>query len=469
MKFPAKRIFLWSFLITIPINIFGSYRLYRTVDRFVTFNVRYDPAPIRFHLTKVGKYESDTLIQRFRAAINHFEHSHTNLEKIHLFVSHADLSRLNARLPHSGYQYMKARLFSDGKLNKVKIKYRGDYVYHWGFDKKSLRIKTSKKHLFKGLRSFNLLSPKFDEQLNNFLAYRLAEKMGLIAPRTELIRLFINGEDRGVYVLAEQVTEMTLRNRRLMPADIYRGELVGKDAYSNSHLDFCEIIDGSGVKEDLFEYSGMLSIHDADHIRIKNCRFRNSHIVDDMVHAVYATINFENTVFENAYSDALDLDMSKASIRRCRFEHSGNDAVDLMTTDAYVLQSVFHNNGDKGISVGEGSELLAIDNRFTENSIGIQVKDGSLAALFNQTLEKNGTALHAYQKNWQYSTAGLIFAAKSAIGNNKAAATADQYSTIQLFDSYIDIPTGKKINAVAVDNYRKTLAQTDELLPNADL
>ena len=55
--------------------------------------------------------------------------------------------------------------------------------------------------------------------------------MGLLAPRTELIRLFLNGEDRGVHTLVEQIKELTLRNASLMPGDIYRGEMVGKDRF----------------------------------------------------------------------------------------------------------------------------------------------------------------------------------------------------------------------------------------------
>ena len=55
--------------------------------------------------------------------------------------------------------------------------------------------------------------------------------MGIIVPRTKLVRVFLNGTDRGIHVLVEQLGEMTLRFRRIMPGDIYRGEIAGKDRF----------------------------------------------------------------------------------------------------------------------------------------------------------------------------------------------------------------------------------------------
>ncbi len=60
--------------------------------------------------------------------------------------------------------------------------------------------------------------------------------MGLPVPRTDLVRLYINGEDRGIHILVEQLEELTLRRAGLMPADIYRGEIVGKDAFTGSGI-----------------------------------------------------------------------------------------------------------------------------------------------------------------------------------------------------------------------------------------
>ena len=90
-------------------------------------------------------------------------------------------------MPQSGYDYVKGRMLIDGKLAKGDLKYRGDTFYRWAWDKKSMRIRTSRQTLFEGLRYVNLLSARSKEQLNNYLSYRLASLMGLVAPRTELV------------------------------------------------------------------------------------------------------------------------------------------------------------------------------------------------------------------------------------------------------------------------------------------
>ena len=68
--------------------------------------------------------------------------------------------------------------------------------------------------------------------------------MGLIAPQSEMVNLTMNGDWRGVHVLVEQLDESTLRRHRLMPGDLYRGELVSRDRYV-------------GVSNHVFEHPGL--------------------------------------------------------------------------------------------------------------------------------------------------------------------------------------------------------------------
>ena len=68
MKPLFTRLFLWSWLLTLPVTVLGGYWTYRTVDRFYTFGVRYKPSPVKFDLHTVGQYEYETLQQRVVAA-----------------------------------------------------------------------------------------------------------------------------------------------------------------------------------------------------------------------------------------------------------------------------------------------------------------------------------------------------------------------------------------------------------------
>jgi hypothetical protein len=215
--------------------------------------------------------------------------------------------------------------------------------------------------------------------------------------------------------------------------------LVGKAA-NGSRFKYVEFAGGSGLKSDLFEYTAMLSIHDVKDVEVANCTFRDSMITDDMVHVVYSEVRFSDCLFERSLMDALDIDISDAVIERCHFIQSGNDAIDLMTSTAVVVDTLIENGGDKAVSVGEGSHLLAINNVFRNNVIGVQAKDGSMAALYNVDLEGNGHALDAYKKNWRYDDGGNIYLYKSRVVGNNKMITADKKSKISVYDTYIDKP-----------------------------
>ena len=893
--FPLRKLLLCFWVLTLPLTITGAYLAYNALDRFYTFQVRYKGG---LRLWDVLVYERNHFVQKVQATFLHrVKGSKTNLPTVQIFVPKDNLAQLRSHMPQSGFDYVKGRMLQEGELKKIKVKYRGDYASHWAWEKKSLRIKTNKNSLYEGMRRFNLQAPKRRAQIINFQSLQLAADMDLLGPRAELVRLYLNGKNRGIYALIEQLGEITLRNTNFMPGDIYRGEMIAKDGFTrkgrawwglfdspslwdkvaiNNHyqdsamapletlirllqrredheaqrqlsqildmnswgrfsayqalaatrhftwdhnwrlyydpwrgkffpivwdpvgwqhsplsafavirtklfdalfrngdflrarnsafkeffnsqrpttflkhlsdttelmeeeialdpylnpgdassvvtamrdlekkvaqtfatikqewvngakpessfhykgntvtlsfggyrpiqrlrlvfaealhqsfsvfishlvpegriftdatgsveiggsniilntgflsnhtvkkrsvnrpvaelkvspgyyqitftglesdlhligldidrgngwipaqpvgaitptafsqlyapvavemvpppiiwsgqvtieghqildqpliiepgttvrlapgatvvlkhrltakgnpeapihfvpattgqdpwgaivlsgrgadgsiLSHCEMSDGSGLKGDLFEYSAMLSIHDVKNVVISDCHFRNNHTVDDMVHAVYTDIRFERVRFENALSDALDLDISTAFISDSHFEQSGNDAVDLMATQAVITGSVFRNNGDKGISVGENSKLYAANNKLVGNVVGVQSKDRSTAILLNQTLTDNKTALHAYKKNWRYGEGGAIFLGKSTVSGGEISAAAEKRSAIQIFDSYLEIPAeGKRVDTIAVDDDSFSSALQNDLFPDSDV
>jgi len=902
------KIWKFSWVVTLPVVICFVYWGWCTGVRYFDFKVRY-PAAEDFSLLKVGKMEFFHALRKFKIKIvkNNRQIKREKLRTINLFIPESKRAQLNAKLPHSGSEYIKGGAYYGGKLRKVKIKYRGDTVYHWGYYKKSIRVKTKKSNLFEGMRSFNLIAPRSPEMINNYLSYILADKMGLIAPLTEVVNVNINGELSGIYILTEQLDESTLRRHNRMPGDLYSGDVGRKDfwrgaisqiferpvlwekravnnhypedsmkpleqlikllrlpqteevqvelsklvdmeafgkfnaleiltttahidsthnwrlyydpmkskfvpivwdfvgwhittrpkhgkkarldvisspfhlaLYKNgdflrarqkalkeffasgtdslflkevdqlygllkpavkndpnlatevtalnseevilalddlkssiqevfrdvyngyfksssevryssdaatqvikleiegralidrlifkfnkplsnavkcylkywlngevrevdlsadlalkgptldlnvpflsryilqiesvqscksfhnkveikpasyelifdsippetrllevlwgtgdehhleravkvadlqphsfddmynivqpnlsrapmvwsqdvvlegfqqigeeviilpgttirlkpgatiifqkllraegsaekpirfipftdaqspwgavvlmgrgadgSQLSYVEFTGGSGLKDDLFEYTAMFSVHDVKGVEVENCTFRDSKITDDMVHVVYAEICFSDCRFERSLMDALDIDISDAVIKGCHFIDSGNDAIDLMTSTALVVDTLIEKSGDKAVSVGEGSHLLAINNVFRDNLIGVQAKDGSVAALYNLDLIDNGHALDAYKKNWRYNDGGRIYLHKSRVLGNKKLITADKKSTIRVYDSYIDKPikTKKKRLKLArtVDSESKLKARSQKL------
>lgn len=236
-----------------------------------------------------------------------------------------------------------------------------------------------------------------------------------------------------------------------------------------SRLRHCHFALGSGWKQPLWEYSAMFNVHDVDDVQILDCRFRDSQVVDDMVHAIYCKrLEMVRCTFERSLSDAIDLDICSAVLRSCVFRASGNDSVDLMTCQAVITDTLFENAGDKGISVGEGSWLLTVGSTFRRCNIGTQGKDSSRGAFFNCEFDACNVAVDCYQKNWRYDDGGHLSIHKSRFIETNASLTADARSSIRLFDCYTDFPA--PVNAQVsfddlCDQESRVLAREREPLP----
>ena len=235
---------------------------------------------------------------------------------------------------------------------------------------------------------------------------------------------------------------------------------------NGSELRNCEFEAGSGLEWRLVDYSAMLSLHDVQGVEIDRCSFRDSVVVDDMVHAVYSDLSISNSRFENSFSDALDIDISNAVITDSVFVDSGNDAIDLMTAKAVIRKTKLDSSGDKGISVGERSELLVIGSQIIGNAIGVQSKDDSHAVLANVDVDRNKIGLDAYRKNWRYGSGGNIKVYKSRIRDSEVPFQADKYSEIEIRDSGV-VPVVEANRGVLlgqdVDDRTDQVAGSDEM------
>ncbi|MFT7623487.1 MAG: hypothetical protein ACI9WU_002670, partial [Myxococcota bacterium] len=133
---------------------------------------------------------------------------------------------LLANLPDSAFEYRPARLqYPDGAWRDVRVRYRGDSAFHWLYPHKSLRIKTQKTELLDGLRTFNLnVNKGYGETLSNLTGYRLAQRLGLAAPRVAMVRLEVNGRAVGLRLRVEQTNRQFLAHLGLPRGDLYIGD-----------------------------------------------------------------------------------------------------------------------------------------------------------------------------------------------------------------------------------------------------
>ena len=70
----------------------------------------------------------------------------------------------------------------------------------------------------------------------------------------------------------------------------------------------------------------------------------------------------ENTIFFNSYGDAIDYDRSGGYIKGCYFNNITNDAIDISVSNITIFENEIDGAGDKGLSVGEMSYPLIINN-----------------------------------------------------------------------------------------------------------
>lgn len=234
MKKKLRIIWRYSWTITVPLTLILLIWGKATYERWSTFQVRHATSE-DFSLLKVGTMQAKHMLRSAKVQLRSRSRADdlkmSGLDTVHLYLEPAEEQSLNSSLPHSGFSYVKGAMFLDNQVQEVKMRYRGDNVYHWGYWKKSWRVKTKKGSLYKGMRKFNLVAPRTAELLNNYLSYRMATYMGLVAPYTEMVNVSLNGGHLGVFILTEQLGESTIRRHDLMPGDVYSGELVGMDAF----------------------------------------------------------------------------------------------------------------------------------------------------------------------------------------------------------------------------------------------
>ncbi|MDP2690416.1 MAG: CotH kinase family protein [Deltaproteobacteria bacterium] len=226
-----KKCWKWSWLATLPVAVVFCLWAVNTASAYRDFKLRYS-ATMKMRLVDIGSMQAGLLLSGAYGVLFPPSGQRQALTEVHLYINEADIRKLDSDLPYSGMEFVKGRLlYPDGKLHKVKVRYRGDFSYHWSGRKKSIRIKTGKDQLYDGMRQINLIIPKTPHILGDYLSYTLAGRLGLMAPGPRLVEVYINGKYMGVELMVEQPEEQFLRRHSRMPGDLYKGEIVGRDLF----------------------------------------------------------------------------------------------------------------------------------------------------------------------------------------------------------------------------------------------
>lgn len=152
------------------------------------------------------------------------------LPQVKLYIPARSTAALEADIPDSTKVYRQAYILQpDDSLERVKIRYRGDNPINWLFSKKSMRIKLRKSRMREGIRVFNYRAAQTPALIGEYIALEVARRIGIFAPNSRAIEMYFNDKSRGVMVETERYDESFLRNRRVMPVNIYKGEQYNAD------------------------------------------------------------------------------------------------------------------------------------------------------------------------------------------------------------------------------------------------
>ena len=221
-------------------------------------------------------------------------------------------------------------------------------------------------------------------------------------------------------------------------------------ATKGSRFEYMRVRGGSVGTDGIVRYKGMFNVYDCPGVVLRHCEFGENMVGDDTVNLAESRITVENSRWENARADGLDLDMCRGVVRDSVWLNSGNDGLDLMGCRVKVERCRFEGSGDKGVSVGEGSQVLIENSEVIGCNIGIESKDASRALVVDTLFDGNTTTVHSYQKKWMYSGGGTTALVGCRIENSvEADAAIEKRSKLILLDTRIE-SVGEGSNRVVV-------------------
>jgi hypothetical protein len=214
-------------------------------------------------------------------------------------------------------------------------------------------------------------------------------------------------------------------------------------------VEYTEFRDGGQAVVNGILFTGGFAVHDGD-LEIRHSKFTAMQS-EDALNLKNGTILMENCEFSSSASDGVDLDFVTGDVRNTRFVDLAGDGLDLSGSKVYVTGSFFKRIGDKGISVGENSHPVIINNLFKSNTIGISTKDLSVARAANCTFVQNKLAIEAKRKKPMFGPGSGEFV-NCVFSANIQIVQEDYFSRggVTIEHSLVDMPLDHQTDNVLV-------------------
>ena len=164
----------------------------------------------------------------------HEDGASSNLPIAELYIRGDRLDKLKESLPASGRDSQAAKFYYGDKVYKVKARYRGVSMNHWTFPQRSYRVITKNTDDIDGMQALNLVVPRADTQISNWLGYEIARRLGgLLVPDSDMVHFRLNRKFDGIRLLLEQPDQAFLRRRNLPQGKIFIGDIDSDQIYGS--------------------------------------------------------------------------------------------------------------------------------------------------------------------------------------------------------------------------------------------
>jgi len=179
------------------------------------------------------------------------------------------------------------------------------------------------------------------------------------------------------------------------------------NAGDGSQFEYCEFV-GIGLEDsEENQYTGGVTVYESNSM-FKNCAF-NKTASEDALNVIRAKVEMLNCVFNDNYSDALDLDFCTGKISNSIFNRTGNDGIDFSGSNIELNSIRINSTGDKGISIGERSVVVLSDVSIANASMGITVKDLSVVEGNSIEIDDVQYGIAVFQKKKEFGGAHPSF------------------------------------------------------------
>jgi hypothetical protein len=223
------------------------------------------------------------------------------------------------------------------------------------------------------------------------------------------------------------------------------GSIILKNGSEKSKMEWTEIIGASNGPHPVYENAAISVFNSSielDHIKIVDVASNpilayysdvamtnsllNSKVTGDLINVKYGSASVINCTFEGNNkidTDAIDYDEVIDGLiignKITNFLGFNSDGIDIGEESKNILiqDNFIHNCTDKGVSAGQQSSLLALNNTIANCDKGIAIKDESTANIDQTTFYNVTTPVAAFEKNIGIG-GGVAFLTNSILSNS---------------------------------------------------